>query len=85
MTNFETIKATFGNGNGNTFEYAKVNDTCYTLTRQLKDSKDVETYNRPELWKVLENCRNNRNRVHIWYRNKCIALYSIHGGKRYAK
>lgn len=68
MTKFETIKATFSNGN--TFEYAKVNDTCYKLSRQLKDSKDVETYNRPELWElreVLERCRNERTRVRVWY------------------
>ena len=65
MTTFETIKTTFSNEN--TFEYSKVDGTFYTLSRQLKGSKIKENFNRPELWKVLENCRNNRNRVRIWY------------------
>ena len=65
MTTFETIKTTFSNGN--TFEYSKVDGTFYTLSRQLKDSKIKENFNRPELWKVLENCRKEKTRVRVWY------------------
>ena len=91
MTTFETIKTTLSNGN--TFEYAKVNDTYYKLSKDRVSKFHVETMRCRYIdgveypYQVMQ-CTDNKEVVNIAnFKKEKSALHYIQfmEGTRYAK